>query len=291
MLIKMGQANEEVLEKGITLYQALHVTRTAPPTLLAQLSTSEAPVRVWHAYEKTQLAFAPTDIRAFAKFNHGIYLGPEEAAGARNWLDYVAQTTELVPSFAEVYADEPGHADCTFDYADAVFWASMGSDKTFETMLRGTILSEEDQKGFLAQVKALQEVAPQFHLSDMLSPFDAPCISLLEVAETRAAVTQILRTAPDYLTSQVAELGKECPLLTAFIKGDVATLRSFVARRQGEGHLGESGLAMQILEEELPSIPRYRVAKLFDGEYGFSNPLWIYIKAVESFSELVRRFT
>lgn len=46
MLIKMGTATEEVIEKGITLHQAAGMVHTAPPALLAQLSASEVPVRV-----------------------------------------------------------------------------------------------------------------------------------------------------------------------------------------------------------------------------------------------------
>lgn len=68
-------------------------------------------------------------------------------------------------------------------------------------------------------------------------------------------------------------------------------MREFVAGSISIRQPSEFELAKQILEEELPSIPRYQVSRLWDGDYGFSNPLWIYIKAVENMAELVMRFT
>lgn len=72
---------------------------------------------------------------------------------------------------------------------------------------------------------------------------------------------------------------------------ETATLRSFIYETLEMEKPSEYRLAQQIIEEELPSIPRYQVARLWDGDYWFSNPLWIYIKAVENMAELVMRFT
>lgn len=293
MLIKMGTATEEVIEKGITLHQAAGMVHTAPPALLAQLSASEVPVRVWYSLDRTSLLFAATDIRAFGKVDKGFYLAPEEVAGARRWLEYVAQTTVRVPEFSEVYGEDPGHTDCTFGYEDAVFWASMrtGGLWALGDILKGTTLPEGRQKHFLTQIKAFQEVAAQFYLSETLSPFDAPCISLLDLAQARAAESRVLSTTPDYLTETLEAVEGVCPLLTAFISGDVATIRGFVAESVALGKSGEYELAKHIAEEELPGLPQWQVDTLRDGVYGFPNPLWVYHKALESFCKLVMRFT
>ncbi len=291
MLIKMGKAPKEVLEKGITLHQAagrVHVTR---PALLATLSTSKTPVRAWQAFDRTGLVFAETDIMAFAKVAKGFHLAPEEVDGAKKWLDYVAQSTTLVPEFHEVYSENLGHVDCTFSYADAVFWASLPGYTTLSEMLEKSPSSEKNRKGLLTQVRGLGESATLFYMSENLSAFDAPLTSLLEVAEMRAGAVFLPELGKDYLTSMLPELMVDVPLLTALVSGDVATLRSFVAETISMSKPIEHGLATQILEVELPKIPRWKVSKLWDGDYGFSNPLWIYLQAVENIAELVMRFT
>lgn len=291
MLIKMGKAPKEVLEKGITLHQAagrVHVTR---PALLAMLSTSKTPVRVWQAFDRTGLVFAETDILAFVKVSGGFHLAPEEVEGAKKWLDYVAQTADLVPEFHEVYAENLGHVDCTFSYADAAFWASLPGYTALSEMLEKSSISEKDRRGLLTQVRALVEVAPLFYMSENLSAFDALLMSLIEVAEMRAGAVHLPELGTDYLVSMLPELVVDVPLLTALVSGDVATLRSFVAETISMSKPLEHGLATQIVEAELPKIPRWKVSKLWDGDYGFSNPLWIYLQAVENIAELVMRFT
>lgn len=292
MLIKMGKAPEDVLKEGITLYQAAGEERIKAPALLGLLSEHSAPVRAWYAFDKGSLVFAKTDIMAFIKIAGGFYLAPEEEEGAKKWLDYVAQSTALVPEFHEVYSENMGHVDCTFSYDDAVFWASMPEGYVLVDMLREAGVANSDQIGLLNQLKTLRDAAPEFYMSEKLTPFDAQCTSLIDMAERRAGgiyLADLLQR--DYLAHQVAELRGNLPLLTAIITGDTARLRSFVAGSISIGHPREFELAKQILEEELPSIPRYQVSRLWDGDYGFSNPLWIYIKAVENIAELVMRFT
>ena len=291
MLIKMGKATEEILKEGITLYQAAHKAQTKSPALLGLLSEHSAPVRVWYAFDKGSLVFAKTDITAFIKIARGFYLAPEEVEGAKKWLDYVAQSTALVPEFHEVYSENLGHVDCTFSYDDAVFWASMPEGYVLVDMLREAGVANIDQIGILNQMKDLRAAAPEFYMSEKLTPFDAQCTSLIDMAERRAGVIYLADPQRDYLAHQVMELGGNLPLLTAVITGNTAHLRSFVAESLHVAQPREFELAKQILEEELPSIPRYQVSRLWDGDYGFSNPLWIYIKAVENMAELVMRFT
>lgn len=290
MLIKMGKAPKEVLKSGVTIYQAAARIQITMPALLGMLSTSKVPMRAWHAYDRNSLVFTRTDIIAFAKIERGFFLAPEEIEGAKKWLDYVAQTTTLVPEFHEVYGDEPGAVDCTFSYSDAVFWASIPSSGILESMLKGSSLSEEDQKEMLTHIRALGRVAQEFYLTENLSAFDAPCTSLLDMAERRAGDVYLADPQGDYLASQLSALKSKCPMLTAIVIGDTATLRSFIYETLKMGKPSEYRLAQQIIEEELPSIPRYQVSRLWDGDYGFSNPLWIYIKAVENMAELVMRF-
>lgn len=291
MLIKMGKAPEDVLKEGITLYQAAHKAQTKAPALLGLLSEYSAPVRAWYAFDKGSLVFAKTDIMAFIKIARGFYLAPEEAEGAKKWLDYVAQITALVPEFHEVYSENLGHVDCTFSYDDAVFWASMPEGYVLVDMLRDAGVTHSEQIGLLNQLLALQGAAPEFYMSEKLTPFDAQCTSLIDMAERRAGGIYLADPQRDYLAHQVTELGGNLPLLTAVITGNTAHLRSFVAESLHVAHPSEFELAKQILEEELPSIPRYQVSRLWDGDYGFSNPLWIYIKAVENMAEFVMRFT
>lgn len=291
MLIKMGKATEEILKEGVTLYQAAHEAQTKAPALLGLLSKHSAPVRAWYAYDKGSLVFAKTDIMAFIKIARGFYLAPEEVDGAEKWLDYVAQITDPVPKFHEVYSENLGHVDCTFSYEDAVFWASMEEGYVLVDMLRDAGVTNSDQIGLLNQLLALQGAAPEFYMSENLTPFDAPCTSLLDMAERRAGGVYLADPQRDYLARQVTELGGKFPMLTAIVIGDTATLRSFIYETLEMEKPSEYRLAQQIIEEELPSIPRYQVARLWDGDYGFSNPLWIYIKAVENMAELVMRFT
>lgn len=291
MLIKMGKAPEDVLKEGITLYQATNKAQTQAPALLGLLSEHSAPVRAWYAFDKGSLVFAKTDIMAFIKIARGFYLAPEEVEGAKKWLDYVAQSTALVPEFHEVYSENLGHVDCTFSYDDAVFWASMPGNDVMENILKYSVITSGDQLSLLNQVKALHQVAPEFYMSEKLTPFDAQCTSLTDMAERRAGGIYMAEPDRDYLANQIKELGGNLPLLNAIITGDTARLREFVAGSISIGHPREFELAKQILEEELPSIPRYQVSRLWDGDYGFSNPLWIYLKAVENMAELVMRFT
>ena len=291
MLIKMRKATKDVLKEGITLYQAAHKAQTKAPALLGLLSEHSAPVRVWYAFDKGSMVFAKTDIMAFIKIARGFYLAPEEVEGAKKWLDYVAQSTALVPEFHEVYSENLGHVDCTFSYDDAVFWASMPGNDILENIIKYSVITSGDQLSLLTQVKALLQVAAEFYMSEKLTPFDAQCTSLTDMAERRAGGIYLADPQRDYLAHQVTELGGNLPLLTAIITGDTARLREFVAGSISIGHPREFELAKQILEEELPSIPRYQVSRLWDGDYGFSNPLWIYIKAVENMAELVMRFT
>ena len=181
--------------------------------------------------------------------------------------------------------------DCTFSYADAVFWASLPGYTTLSEMLEKSSISEKDRWGLLTQVRALGEVATLFYMSENLSVFDASLMSLIEVAEMRAGAVYLPELRTDYLVSMLPELMVDVPLLTALVSGDVATLRSFVAETISMSKPIEHGLATQIVESELPKIPRWKLSKLWDGDYGFSNPLWIYIKAVENMAELVMRFT
>ena len=291
MLIKMGKATKDVLKEGITLYQAAHKAQTKAPAILGLLSEHSAPVRAWYAFDKGSLVFAKTDIMAFIKIARGFYLAPEEVEGAKKWLDYVAQITALVPEFHEVYSENLGHVDCTFSYEDAVFWASMEEGYVLVDMLRDAGVTNSEQIVLLNQLLALQGAAPEFYMSENLTPFDAQCTSLIDMAERRAGGIYMADTQRDYLAHQVTELGGNLTLLNAIITGDTSHLRSFVAGSISIGHPREFELAKQILEEELPSIPRYQVSRLWDGDYGFSNPLWIYIKAVENMAELVMRFT
>lgn len=291
MLIKMGKAPKDVLKEGITLYQAANKAQTKAPALLGLLSEHSAPVRAWYAFDKGSLVFAKTDIMAFIKIARGFYLAPEEVEGAKKWLDYVAQSAALVPEFHEVYSENLGHVDCTFSYDDAVFWASMPGNNVLEDILKYSVITSGDQLSLLNQVKALHQVAAEFYMSEKLTPFDAQCTSLTDMAERRAGGIYLADPQRDYLANQVTELGGNLPLLTAIITGDTARLREFVAGSISIGHPREFELAKQILEEELPSIPRYQVSRLWDGDYGFSNPLWVYIKAVENMAELVMRFT
>ncbi len=287
----MGKATEEILKEGITLYQAAHEAQIMAPALLGMLSKHSAPVRAWYAYDKGSLVFANTDIMAFIKIARGFYLAPEEVDGAKKWLDYVAQTTVPVPEFHEVYSESLGHVDCTFSYEDAVFWASMEEGYVLVDMLRDAGVTNSEQIGLLNQLLALQGAAPEFYMSENLTPFDAQYTSLIDMAERSAGGVYMAKPQRDYLAHQVTELGGNLTLLNAIITGDTAHLRSFVAGSISIGHPSEYRLAQQIIEEELPSIPRYQVARLWDGDYGFSNPLWIYIKAVENMAELVMRFT
>lgn len=291
MLVKMGKAPEDVLKEGITLYQAANKAQTQAPALLGLLSEHSAPVRAWYAFDKGSLVFAKTDIMAFIKIARGFYLAPEEVEGAKKWLDYVAQSTALVPEFHEVYTENLGHVDCTFSYEDAVFWASMSEGYVLVDMLRDSGVTNGDQIGLLNQVKALHQVAAEFYMSEKLTPFDAQCTSLIDMAERRAGGIYLADPQRDYLAHQVTELGGNLTMLNAIITGDTSNLREFVAGSISIGHPRGFELAKQILEEELPSIPRYQVSRLWDGDYGFSNPLWIYIKAVENMAELVMRFT
>lgn len=291
MLIKMGKATKDVLKDGITLYQAAHKAQTKAPALLGLLSEHSAPVRAWYAFDKGSLVFAKTDIMAFIKIARGFYLAPEEVEGAKKWLDYVAQSTALVPEFHEVYSENLGHVDCTFSYDDAVFWASMPGNDVLENILKYSVITSGDHLSLLNQVKALHHAAPEFYMSEKLTPFDAQCTSIIDMAERRAGGIYLGDPQRDYLAHQVTELGGNLPLLTAIITGDTARLREFVAGSIAVGKPREFELAKQILEEELPSIPRYQVSRLWDGDYRFSNPLWIYIKAVENMAELVMRFT
>lgn len=291
MLVKMGKAPEDVLKEVITLYQAANKAQTKAPAILGLLSENSAPVRAWYAFDKGSLVFAKTDIMAFIKIARGFYLAPEEVEGAKKWLDYVAQSTALVPEFHEVYSENLGHADCTFSYDDAVFWASMPEGYVLVDMLRDAGVTNGDQIALLNQLKALRAAAPEFYMSEKLTPFDAQCTSLIDMAERRAGGVYLADTQRDYLAHQVTELGGNLTLLNAIITGDTARLREFVAGSISIGQPSEFELAKQILEEELPSIPRYQVSRLWDGDYGFSNPLWIYIKAVENMAELVMRFT
>ena len=291
MLIKMGKATKDVLKEGITLYQAAHKAQTKAPALLGLLSEHSAPVRAWYAFDKGSLVFAKTDIMAFIKIARGFYLAPEEVEGAKKWLDYVAQSTALVPEFHEVYSENLGHVDCTFSYDDAVFWASMPEGYVLVDLLRGAGVTNGDQIALLNQLKALRAATPEFYMSEKLTPFDAQYTSLIDMAERSAGVVYMAEPQRDYLAHQVTELGGNLTLLKAVITGDTASLREFVAGSISIGHPREFELAKQILEEELPSIPRYQVSRLWDGDYGFSNPLWIYIKAVENMAELVMRFT
>lgn len=291
MLVKMGKATKDVLKEGITLYQAADKARILAPALLGLLSEHSAPVRAWYAFDKGSLVFAKTDIMAFIKIARGFYLAPEEVEGAKKWLDYVAQSTALVPEFHEVYSENLGHVDCTFSYDDAVFWASMPDGYVLVDMLREAGAANIDQIGLLNQLKDLRAAAPEFYMSEKLTPFDAQCTSLIDMAERRAGGIYLADPQRDYLAHQVTELGGNLTLLTSIITGDTARLREFVAGSISTGHPREFELAKQILEEELPSIPRYQVSRLWDGDYGFSNPLWIYIKAVENMAELVMRFT
>lgn len=291
MLIKMGKAPKDVLKEGITLYQAADKAQTKAPALLGLLSEHSAPVRSWYAFDKGSLVFAKTDIMAFIKIARGFYLAPEEVEGAKKWLDYVAQSTALVPEFHEVYSENLGHVDCTFSYGDAVFWASMPEGYVLVDMLREAGVANIDQIGLLNQMEDLRAAAPEFYMSEKLTPSDAQCTSLIDMAERRAGGIYLDDPQRDYLAHQVTELGGNLPLLTAIITGNPAHLRSFVAESLHVEQPSEYELAKQILEEELPSIPRYQVSRLWDGDYGFSNPLWIYIKAVENMAELVMRFT
>ena len=291
MLIKMGQAPEDVLKEGITLDPAAHNAQTKAPALRGLLSERAAPVRVWYAFDKGSLVFAKTDIMAFIKIARGFYLAPEEVEGAKKWLDYVAQSTALVPEFHEVYSENLGHVDCTFSYDDAVFWASMPSNPDLRNMPKNLGTTMSDCENFLSQVKAVYQVASEFYMSEKITPFDAQCTSLIKMAERRAGGTYLADPGTDYLVRQATEIGGKLPLLKAIIAGDTAHLRSFVAESLHVAQPSEYELAKQILEEELPSIPRYQVSRLWDGDYGFSNPLWIYIKAVENMAELVMRFT
>lgn len=291
MLVKMGKAPKDVIKEGINLYQAADKARTLAPVLLGLLSDHSAPVRAWYAFDKGSLVFAKTDITAFIKIARGFYLAPEEVEGAKKWLDYVAQSTALVPEFHEVYSENLGHVDCTFSYDDAVFWASMPDGYVLVDMLREAGAANIDQIGLLNQLKALRAAAPEFYMSEKLTPFDAHCTSLADMAERRAGGAYMAEPGSNYLAHQVTGMGGNLPLLTAIITGDTARLREFVASSISIGHPREFELAKQILEEELPSIPRYQVSRLWDGDYGFSNPLWIYIKAVENMAELVMRFT
>lgn len=291
MLIKMGKAPKDVLKEGITLYQAAPKAQTKAPALLGLLSEHSAPVRAWYAFDKGSLVFAKTDIIAFIKIARGFYLAPEEVEGAKKWLDYVAQITALVPEFREVYSENLGHVDCTFSYEDAVFWASMPGNDALENILKYSEITGGDRLSLLSQVKALHQVAPEFYMSEKLTPFDAQYTSLIDMAERSAGGVYMAEPQRNYLAHQVAELGGNLTLLKAVITGDTTHLRSFVAGSISIGHPREFELAKQILEEELPSIPRYQVSRLWDGDYGFSNPLWIYIKAVENMAELVMRFT
>lgn len=291
MLIKMGKAPENVIKEGITLYQAEHKAQTKAPALLGLLSENSAPVRAWYAFDKGSLVFAKTDIMAFIKIARGVYLAPEEVEGAKKWLDYVAQSTALVPEFHEVYSENLGHVDCTFSYGDAVFWASMPGTGILGDLLKYSVVTGRDRENLLSQVAALHQVAPEFYVSEKLTPFDAKCTSLLDMAERRAGGIYMAEPGRDYLANQVKGLGVKLPLLNAVIRGDTARLREFVAGSTSIGQPREFELAKQILEEELPNIPRYKVSRLWDGDYGFSNPLWIYIKAVENMAELVMRFT
>lgn len=291
MLVKMGKASEDVIKEGITLYQAANEAQTKAPALLGLLSEHAAPVRAWYAFDKGSLVFAKTDIMAFIKIARGFYLSPEETEGAKKWLDYVAQSTALVPEFHEVYSENLGHVDCTFSYADAVFWASMPGNAVLENILKYSVISSGDQLSLLSQVKALHQVAAEFYMSEKLTPFDAQCTSLTDMSERRAGGIYMAEPGRDYLANQIKELGLKLPLLNAVIRGDTARLREFVAGSIAVGKPREFELAKQILEEELPSIPRYQVSRLWDGDYGFSNPLWIYIKAVENMAELAMRFT
>lgn len=291
MLVKMGKAPEDVLKEGITLYQATNKAQTQAPALLGLLSEHSAPVRAWYAFDKGSLVFAKTDIMAFIKIARGFYLAPEEVEGAKKWLDYVAQSTALVPEFHEVYSENLVHVDCTFSYDDAVFWASMPGNDVLENIIKYSVISSGDQLSLLNQVKALHQVAAEFYMSEKLTPFDAQCTSLIDMAERRAGGAYMAEPGSDYLAHQSTGMGGNWPLLNAIITGDTARLREFVAGSISIGHPREFELAKQILEEELPSIPRYQVSRLWDGDYGFSNPLWIYIKAVENMAELVMRFT
>ena len=196
-----------------------------------------------------------------------------------------------MPEFYEVYSENLGHVDCTFSYDDAVFWASMEEGYVLVDMLREAGVANIDQIGLLNQMKDLRAAAPEFYMSEKLTPFDAQCTSLIDMAERRAGGIYLADTQRDYLAHQVTELGGNLPLLTAIITGNTAHLRSFVAESLHVAQPSEYELAKKILEEELPSIPRYQVSRLWDGDYGFSNPLWIYIKAVENMAELVMRFT
>lgn len=291
MLVKMGKAPEDVLKEGITLYQAANKAQTKAPALLGLLSEHSAPVRAWYAFDKGSLVFAKTDIMAFIKIARGFYLAPEEVEGAKKWLDYVAQSTALVPEFHEVYSENLGHVDCTFSYDDAVFWASMPGNVVLENILKYSVITSGDQLSLLNQVKALHQVAAEFYMSEKLTPFGARCTSLTDMAERRAGGIYLADPQRDYLAHQVTELGGNLTLLNDIITGDTARLREFVAGSISIGQPSEFELAKQILEEELPSIPRYQLSRLWDGDYGFSNPLWIYIKAVENMAELVMRFT
>lgn len=291
MLIKMGKATKDVLKEGITLFQAADKARILAPALLGLLSEHSAPVRAWYAFDKGSLVFAKTDIMAFIKIARGFYLAPEEVAGAKKWLDYVAQSTALVPEFHEVYSENLGHVDCTFSYDDAVFWASIPGNDVLENILKYSEITSGGQLSLLNQVKALHQVAAEFYMSEKLTPFDAKCTSLIDMAERRAGGIYLADPQRDYLAHQVKGLGGNLTLLNAIITGDTARLREFIAGSIAIGYPREFELAKQILEEELPSIPRYQVSRLWDGDYGFSNPLWIYIKAVENMAELVMRFT
>lgn len=71
----------------------------------------------------------------------------------------------------------------------------------------------------------------------------------------RAAESRVLSTTPDYLTETLEAVEGVCPLLTAFISGDVATIRGFVAESVALGKSGEYELAKHIAEEELPALP------------------------------------
>lgn len=291
MLIKMGKATKDVLKEGITLYQAANKAQTKAPALLGLLSEHSAPVRAWYAFDKGSLVFAKTDIMAFIKIARGFYLAPEEVEGAKKWLDYVVQSTALVPEFHEVYSENVGHVDCTFSYDDAVFWASMPGTDILGDLLKYSGVAESGRESLLSQVAVLHQVAPEFYMSEKLTPFDAKCTSLTDMAERRAGGIYMAEPGRNYLANQVKGLGGNTPLLNAIIRGDTARLREFVAGSIAIGHPREFELAKKILEEELPSIPRYQVSRLWDGDYGFSNPLWIYIKAVENMAELVMRFT